>query len=38
MQQQKSAAILGIMQEMTAQGKTVIVNHHDLQSAAEFFD
>jgi manganese/zinc/iron transport system ATP- binding protein len=26
------------MQEMTAQGKTVIVNHHDLQSAAEFFD
>ena len=32
------AAILAIMQEMTAQGKTVIVVHHDLQSAAEFFD
>ena len=32
------SAILGIMQEMTAQGKTVIVVHHDLQSAAEFFD
>ena len=31
-------AILAIMQEMTAQGKTVIVVHHDLQSAAEFFD
>ena len=32
------AAILGILQELTAQGKTVIVVHHDLQSAAEFFD
>ena len=32
------AAILAIMHEMTAKGKTVIVVHHDLQSAAEFFD
>ena len=32
------AAILSIMQEMTAKGKTVVVVHHDLQSAAEFFD
>ena len=32
------SAILAIMQEMTASGKTVIVVHHDLQSAAEFFD
>ena len=32
------AAILSIMQEMTASGKTVIVVHHDLQSAAEYFD
>ena len=31
-------AILSIMQEMTANGKTVIVVHHDLQSAAEYFD
>ena len=31
-------AILGILQELSAQGKTVIVVHHDLQSAAEFFD
>jgi len=32
------SAILSIMQEMTAEGKTVIVVHHDLQSAAEYFD
>ena len=32
------AAILSIMQEMTTKGKTVVVVHHDLQSAAEFFD
>jgi len=32
------SAILAIMQEMTASGKTVVVVHHDLQSAAEFFD
>ena len=32
------SAILAILQEMTAQGKTVIVVHHDLQSAATFFD
>ena len=32
------AAILSIMQKMTAKGKTVVVVHHDLQSAAEFFD
>ncbi len=32
------SAILKILQELTAQGKTVIVVHHDLQSAAEFFD
>lgn len=32
------SAILGILQELSAGGKTVIVVHHDLQSAAEFFD
>ena len=32
------SAILEIMKEMTSQNKTVIVVHHDLQSAAEFFD
>ncbi len=32
------SAILSILQEMTAQHKTVVVVHHDLQSAAEFFD
>ncbi len=32
------SAILEVLQELTAQGKTVIVVHHDLQSAAEFFD
>jgi len=31
-------AILEILKELTEQGKTVIVVHHDLQSAAEFFD
>ncbi len=31
-------AILEILQALTANGKTVIVVHHDLQSAAEFFD
>lgn len=31
-------AILGIMRKLTEQSKTVIVVHHDLQSAAEFFD
>lgn len=31
-------AILSILQEIAAQDKTVIVVHHDLQSAAEFFD
>lgn len=32
------SAILQVLQELTASGKTVIVVHHDLQSAAEFFD
>lgn len=32
------AAILEILQQLTAAGKTVIVVHHDLQSAASFFD
>ena len=32
------SAILSILQEMTARQKTVVVVHHDLQSAAEFFD
>lgn len=32
------SAILTILRELTKQGKTVIVVHHDLQSAAEFFD
>jgi manganese/zinc/iron transport system ATP- binding protein len=31
------AAILEILQELTSRGKTVIVVHHDLQSAASFF-
>lgn len=31
-------AILEIMQEITNKGKTVVVVHHDLQSAASFFD
>ena len=32
------AAILAILQEITAKGNTVVVVHHDLQSAAKFFD
>jgi manganese/zinc/iron transport system ATP- binding protein len=32
------SAILEILQELSAEGKTVVVVHHDLQSAAEFFD
>ena len=32
------AAILKILQDLTAEGKTVVVVHHDLQSAATFFD
>ncbi len=32
------SAILKILQGLTDQGKTVVVVHHDLQSAAEFFD
>jgi manganese/zinc/iron transport system ATP- binding protein len=31
-------AILEVLQELATAGKTVIVVHHDLQSAAEFFD
>jgi len=32
------AAIIQILREMTTKGKTVIVVHHDLQSAAEYFN
>lgn len=32
------SAILKVLRELTSEGKTVIVVHHDLQSAAEFFD
>jgi len=32
------SAILNILQKLCAEGKTIIVVHHDLQSAAEFFD
>ena len=31
-------AIIELLQEMRAQGKTVIVVHHDLQSAQQYFD
>jgi manganese/zinc/iron transport system ATP- binding protein len=31
-------AVLEILQGLTKEGKTVVVVHHDLQSAAEFFD
>jgi manganese/zinc/iron transport system ATP- binding protein len=32
------SAILNILQDLSKSGKTVIVVHHDLQSAAEFFN
>lgn len=32
------SAILDVLKSLTNEGKTVIVVHHDLQSAAEFFD
>lgn len=32
------AAIIQLMREMTSKGKTVIVVHHDLQSANEYFN
>ena len=32
------SAILNILRKLCAEGKTIIVVHHDLQSAAEFFD
>lgn len=32
------AAILDVLKDLTKENKTVIVVHHDLQSAAEFFD
>jgi len=32
------AAILGLLHELAEQKKTVVVVHHDLQTAAEFFD
>jgi manganese/zinc/iron transport system ATP- binding protein len=32
------AAILDILQGLATKGKTVVVVHHDLQSAANFFD
>ncbi|HXH18830.1 MAG TPA: ABC transporter ATP-binding protein, partial [Chitinophagales bacterium] len=32
------AAILSILREMRSKGKTIIVVHHDLQSAGEYFD
>ncbi len=32
------SAIIGLLQEMRTQGKTVIVVHHDLQTAPEYFD
>ena len=31
-------AIFNILQEMSSQGKTVVVVHHDLQSVAKYFD
>lgn len=31
-------AIIGLLQQMRTEGKTVIVVHHDLQSASEYFD
>jgi manganese/zinc/iron transport system ATP- binding protein len=32
------SAIIQILREMTAKGKTVVVVHHDLQSAGEYFN
>ena len=32
------AAIIQLLREMTSKGKTVVVVHHDLQSAAEYFN
>ncbi len=32
------AAILSTLQELTGSGKTVVAVHHDLQTAAQFFD
>jgi len=31
-------AILQLLQELRNEGKTVIIVHHDLQTASEFFD
>jgi ABC-type multidrug transport system ATPase subunit len=31
-------AIVGILQELRSQGKTVVVVHHDLESASDYFD
>jgi manganese/zinc/iron transport system ATP- binding protein len=31
-------AILGLLQELRAQGRTVVAVHHDLQTVAEYFD
>ncbi|MDQ3072591.1 MAG: ABC transporter ATP-binding protein [Bacteroidota bacterium] len=31
-------AIIGLLRDMKAEGKTVIVVHHDLQSATDYFD
>jgi len=31
-------AIVGILQELRSQGKTVVVVHHDLESAPDYFD
>lgn len=32
------SAIIELLKELKAQGKTILVVHHDLQSAAEYFD